>query len=306
MTASGRRIRGAWPGRVPDAGKIRVEALKLAQHLVALENESLRSAAAARHLQNRSPAEVVLIVSELAHRARDNATAATAVATIARALAQELIDAEHIAVCLQAARSRADRAVEAIFATGPALRDYDRNDETFVDKRLNAMPLGRRRSLSRSKDIDLLTRLAHDQDPEVIKQLLANPRVTEREALVVASRRPTRPAILEQVLIGRFGVRARIKAAVAHNPYAPLTLAVRAMTGLSAVELLALAADDKLAPEVRRHARSLLILRRPTPAERNRPARTPTNDAQTRSALDTLLRQLASDEEDEELQLITD
>lgn len=278
-------------------------ARRLALYLTALESDRLRSIAAARRLLKHPPAETVLIVSVLVRKARDSSTAATAVATIARALANGLIDPEYVATCLQAARSRADRALEAVFATGPALKQYDRNEEAFVDKRMNALPLGRRRSLTRSKDIDLLARLAHDQDPSVIQQLLANPRLTEREAVLVASRRPTRATILEQVMASRFGTRSRIKTAVAHNPYAPVTLAVRALAGLSAVELQALADDEKLAPAVQRHARSLIVLRRPTPAQRQQAA--PSNH-DTHPALDALIAQLAPNADEDEPQLVQD
>lgn len=281
-------------------------ARKLARYLGALESDDLRSAAAARLLLEHSPPEAVLIVSALARWARDSSTAATALAMISRTLAKGLIEPEFVASCLQAARSRADRALEAIFAIGPARRQYDRNEEAFSDRRMNAIPLGRRRALSRSKDIDLLVRLAHDQDPKVIEQLLTNPRLTEREAMLIASRRPTRPDILHQVLASRFGTRGRIKAAVAHNPYSPVTLAVRAMAGLSAVELSALADDEKLAVAVRRHARSLMVLRRSTPAQRDRAANNPLIDADAHPELEALLEQLAPDDGDEEPQLIID
>lgn len=297
------QVRGASPGALPDASLVTDRAERLIRLVCAVETDTLRARALAGALADRPPVEVVMLASTLARRARDHAPAAIAVAALGRALSRGLLDAELVAACLEAARSRADRVVEAMFATGPALREYDRNEEAFTDKKMNALPLGQRRALTRSRDIDQLARLAHDQDPRVISQLLVNPRLTEREALLVASRRPTREQILEQVLASRFGTRPRIRAAIAHNPYSPLTLAVRAMTGLSTVLLKAIADDDKVSDEVRRHARSLVVVRQPTPAERHAtPAPVPDEDVD--EALAALLTRLAPADGEEEPQVV--
>lgn len=297
------QVRGASPGELPDAAQVAERAERLSSLVCAVETDALRARAVAGVLAGLPPVEVVMIASTLARRARDQVSAATTVAAVGRALSKGLLDAELVAACLEAARSRADRVVEAMFATGPALREYDRNEEAFTDKKMNALPLGMRRTLTRSRDIDQLARLAHDQDPRVIRELLINPRLTEREALIVASRRPTHERILEQVLASRFGNRARIRAAVAHNPYAPLTLAVRAMTGLSTVQLKAIADDDKVGDDVRRHARSLVVVRQPTPAERHATQAAP-SDPEVEEALAELLAELAPAEGEEEPQVV--
>lgn len=299
MTATrrGPPAHGAAPGRPLDEKKITGLLDRLVVRVVSLESVDLRARIVATHLATLTPAELVFVGGLLVRRARDDRRAAATVSAVSRALALDLLDPDQIASTLAQARSRADRLAEALFAQGPALRTYDSNDEPFVDRRIRAIPLGQRRALARSRDIDLLLRLAHDQDPRVIRSLLTNPRFTERDAVIVAARRPTHVHVLEEVLRSRFGLSPRVREAVAHNPYAPVALAARAMATLSLPQLRALADDEKLADQVRRQARALAVSRRPTPAERSRAATSP---EESTPELEALLEQLATEESDPE------
>lgn len=241
---------------------------RLVRRVPALDSDLLRSRSAAADLQALTPADVVAVLGLLVRRARDSGPAADTLAAITRALSRGLVDPDHLASCLSAARSLADRLVEALLGTGPAAREYAPQDEQFVDRRLRALSLGERRALSRTRDPDWLSRLAHDQDPRVVRELLRNPRCTEREALIAASRRPTHAPILEEVLVSRFGTSPRVRRAVAHNPYAPMSLALRALSTLPTPALAQLIEDEHVPAEVRRHARVLRVGRQTRPAER--------------------------------------
>lgn len=277
----------------------------LARRLRAISSEELRSRTAAGALQALSPSEAAATVGVLLRHARDDRASADAVAAIGRALSRGLVDADFLADCLGAAHSLGDRLAEAVFAAGPAHREYDHLDEPFVDKGMRRLTLGERRALSKTHDRDLLMRLAHDQDPRVVTQLLQNPRATEREALVVASRRPTRPLLLEKVLQSRFGSSRRVRRAVAHNPYASVALAARAITGLPAVELRQLLEDPSLSPAVREVVRSQLVGRGVRPAERDRnPVLLP--DPKVDSQVESLIRTLEAEHPDEEIELARD
>ncbi len=277
------------------------EAARLASQLVrrlrAISTDELRSRAAGAFLESLVSATAVLVCGSLAREARDSPDAASAVSAIARSLARGHLDAERVAGWLSLARSRADRLVEALFASGPATRTYDVADEPFVDRRLARLPAGVKRTLSRGRDPDLLIRLAREQDARVIGELLANPRCTEREALVVAGKRPTHASVLETVLASRHGSSRRIRRAIAHNPYASVALAVRAMQGLSTVELGDIAADERLSGEVRRHAASLHQGRKATALERDLAAAPAPSDAEVHRLIEKLLP-AAGDEED--------
>jgi hypothetical protein len=214
---------------LPHAAHITQRAEQLIRKLVSVRSDSLRSRAAAEELRRCPPPEAVELLGYLMRARRERPAAAACVDAVARALAKEELDSEFVAAMQSLAQSRADRLVEALLASGPAARVYDHNEEPFVDRRLRQLSLGERRALSRSRDIDMLLRLAHDQDTRVVQGLLQNPRITEREAIIIASRRPTHAHVLEHVLASRFGQSRRVRQAVAHNPYAPVSLAVRAM-----------------------------------------------------------------------------
>lgn len=264
------------------------------RRVVAVPGEELRAHQAGQVLLSL-PAPVASGVVGLCVRwARHKPAAADALAALTRALARGEVDAEFVATCLDHARSRADRLAEAVFAQGPAARTYDRNDERFVDRKMRRLTLGERRALSRSRDIDMLVRLAHDQDPRVVRELLVNPRLTEREAVMVASRRPTHAHVLEAVLASRFGTSRRVRRAVAHNPYSPVALAMRAIAPLSAPELRLVIEDPHVSEEVRRHARSLLVGRSVTPAERDA-APAPPPDEDVDPEVEDFTRRLAAE-----------
>ncbi len=127
---------------------------------------------------------------------------------------------------------------------------------------MTARTLGHRRSIARGQDRDLLSRLVHDQDPVVVRHLLENPKITEREVLVAASRRPTHAAVLEEVFRSpRFSSNRRVRKALALNPYSPPALAAAALSLLTGPDLREVARDESVRPEVREHAARLLALR---------------------------------------------
>ena len=176
---------------LPPGADIVQRATRLIQKVSALRSDSLRSRVAAEELGALAPPLAVELLGYLLRQRRDSPSAAACVDAVARALAKGELSEDFVESLLTLAHSRADRLVEALLASGPAARTYDQNAETFVDRRLRALTLGERRALSRSRDIDMLVRLAHDQDTRVVQGLLQNPRITEREAVMIASRRPT-------------------------------------------------------------------------------------------------------------------
>jgi hypothetical protein len=255
-------------GPRPSPEEVAALADRLTHKILGIASDELRARVAAEELHALSAATAALLLNVMLRRARDLDQAASAMSAIDRALSRGEVDPEFVASTIACARSRADRLVEALLATGPALREYDQNAEQFVDRRMRALTLGEKRALSRSRDIDKLVRLAHDQDPLVIRELLVNPRLTEREAVLVASRRPTHAHVIEAVLRSRFGNSRRVRRAVAHNPYASIAQAVRALATLTTGELRLVAADEHVSAEVRQHAQVLCVGRRTTAKER--------------------------------------
>ena len=87
------------------------------------------------------------------------------------------------------------------------------------------LTLGERRTLARSADRNVLTRLLTDPDPGVIAILLRNPKVLERDVLRIASGQPNLAAVLSEVFVNdRWCRRRNVQLALLQNPYTPRDL----------------------------------------------------------------------------------
>ena len=143
------------------------------------------------------------------------------------------------------ALQEADAPTRAVFPRGPALS------------------LGERKSMARCQERELLVHLLRDPHPAVTEVLLDNPHLTERDALVIASRRPSHVRCLEATAAHlRWACRYRIKRALVLNPYSPLPLAMRTALLLRDLDLEAVGREASLSGALRGHARELLARRR--------------------------------------------
>lgn len=118
---------------------------------------------------------------------------------------------------------------------------------------------GIRTSAARARDRLLLDRLLHDRDPRVIRALLDNPRLVERDAIAVAAQRPTAPEVLEAVAQHpRWARNYRVKKALVFNPCTPTPLARTLVRTLLRQDLLALRDTGIVSPELRAEANLML------------------------------------------------
>jgi hypothetical protein len=234
-----------------------MDAPALARALASLEAGDLRARRAAELLAELPTEEAVDLLSQLLRRAdRRTDPEAAALEGLLRAV-RTLLDDARIDQLFQA--SEHDLEVQAILTRAAPSRTFDHDREEWIDREMRARTLGERRALARTHDRDLLTRLAGDQDPVVVKQLLMNPRCTEREVLVAASRRPQRPEVLEEIFRSRrWSANRRVRRAISLNPYSPPSLASAALALLTAPDLREVAGDLTISTEVRVQARRLL------------------------------------------------
>ena len=242
-----------------------MDAAALARSLASLEAGDLRARKAAELLVELEPGLAVDLLSELLRRAgARNDPEAAALEGLLRAV-RELLPEERIDQLFRAAED--DLEVQALFARTSAARSFDHDREEWIDREMRARTLGERRALARTQDRDLLARLAADPDPTVVKHILQNPRCTEREVLVAASRRPQRAEVLEEIFRSRrWSANRSVRRALALNPYSPPSLASAALALLTAPDLREIAANLTIAPEVRVQARRLLGNRSPDDA----------------------------------------
>jgi hypothetical protein len=118
--------------------------------------------------------------------------------------------------------------------------------------------LGRRKSLARTAAGDMLLKILDDPHPDVIKNALLNPKLTEAHAVRVAARRPVPPAVLEEVAKSRFSTRHAVRRALVLNPDCPTKLACRYVATMTAADLEDVLASNEIAAEVRNAATLLL------------------------------------------------
>lgn len=114
------------------------------------------------------------------------------------------------------------------------------------------LTLGERKSLARRPDRAMTERLLRDPHPDVIRQLLLNPKVIEDDVLSLAARRPCRPDVLVQIARSpRWAHRPRIRVALVLNPDTPLDVAAPLVGLLVRQELRLVATSTTVAPALR-------------------------------------------------------
>ncbi len=125
--------------------------------------------------------------------------------------------------------------------------------------KLSGMPLGMRKFLARRRDINLLEKLLLDPDPTVIRNLLKNPRITEKEVLYICTRRPNNAAVLEEVAQHpKWFQHYPVKLALCKTPYTPVHIVKSALPFLATKDLVEILSMKNLHPEVLQTAQDIL------------------------------------------------
>lgn len=143
------------------------------------------------------------------------------------------------------------------FAAPPPPVPTPLEPERYVPGAGRILTLGERKSLARGGQRDMLIALLHDPDASVVAQLLTNPRLTEKDVVSMASRRPVHPEVLLTLASSRWRARYHVRRALVLNPNTPLDLALRLVGALLVKDLTAIAADGQLAAPLRAYAARL-------------------------------------------------
>lgn len=128
---------------------------------------------------------------------------------------------------------------------------------------LEYLTLGEKKSLARGERSLTWEKLLLDLDHSVIRNILRNPRITEREVLRISSRRPCPGAVLKEVYQNqRWIQRYRVKRALVFNPYTPVAISKSLIGSLLISDLQEAARDGGLDSSVRGWASDLLKKRK--------------------------------------------
>jgi hypothetical protein len=159
-----------------------------------------------------------------------------------------------------------DRGYEwpANLFVSPTPKQKPFNKYDFVeDQEEDYITLGEKRSLARTNEKDLLDRLLYDPNPLVIKNVLENPRMTERDVIKIVSRRPNYEDVLTTVYLNDKWLSSySIKRAIIKNPYTPVGIALGLLFFLNRQDLRDVSTDLSLHDVITSMAQDLLKRKR--------------------------------------------
>lgn len=122
--------------------------------------------------------------------------------------------------------------------------------------------IGERRTLARGQDRRLLERLLYDPNELVLTNLLDNPAVLVADAVLVASRRPTRPELLHVTCQKvRWLKELRVREALVQNPFAWTGMSLKLLPTLPVQSLRRIRNASDLHPLLHEYAKMLVELR---------------------------------------------
>lgn len=142
-------------------------------------------------------------------------------------------------------------------------RFLKRGEVHVTDIMMDYLPLGVKRSFAKKMDKNLIRRMLSEKDPFVIKHLLANPLITEKDVLKIASSRPNQAEVIKVVYASEKWVKNyKVKEALIKNPYSPFRIALLLLFSMCKKELVQIRDDETLHPELRLEAERMIKLRR--------------------------------------------
>ncbi len=229
-----------------------IRARALARRLSALEEGPMRTRAAARALAAEQPAAAArLLADAVALAGQGESVLAAAFGEALLAPGPDLVYDHLAAVYAAAVADGCEEVRDLLVAPAPRCRYQEPRDRP--DPGLAHLTLGHKKALARGhRDPDLLARLAAEGQPEVVRELLRNPRLTEELAIRIAARRPCRPETLRCLHEDRrWRSLPAVARAIAQNPFAEPELVAKLLPRLGTRQLAAIGEDGSLHALVR-------------------------------------------------------
>jgi hypothetical protein len=238
----------------------------LIQRVRGLADPGLRRRALAVTLAQADPAVAAAAAADLVERAArrgDDAELAGGLACFIHAVG-DLDYATRQAIYIAARNRGADAVARLLFDSSPrtaepATLEKQLEPERPLKAKGRPLTLGERKSLARNGRRDLLMHLLRDPHPDVVRILLDNPKLTERDAVALAATRPAVPEALAAVADHRrWSARHMVRRALVLNPHTPVHVAMRLATTLGTADWREIAGDPHLAEPLRTHVADLL------------------------------------------------
>lgn len=208
------------------------------------------------YLEEHDPAEVVAVLAEVHSLGRKAGPPFNvALLTLIALISGEQLEYELQASLYGAAKEAGLEALLALFYSSRQEGEDAAARQAEVQRELT---LGHRKWQARGSRREVLDRLLHDPEPEVVPILLGNPRLVERDVVLLAARRPAQPEVQWQVFESpKWIARYAVKRALVLNPWTPTELAIRLLAFLNAQDLALVRSSPSIPEAVRDAARTL-------------------------------------------------
>lgn len=241
---------------------------KLARRLAALPEPAMRETAMVDYLCHTDETTAAQVLEQVRRRGDlGGPPFDIALLTLTGMLGRQSLAYERISELYRASRDLGLDGLARMFME-PAQPQQDASAE--VERELT---LGHRKTMARSGSRDDLQRLLRHPEPQVLPHLLQNPKLTERDVVQLAARRPADPRV-QCLLVDsrRWIARYAVRRALVLNPGTPVQLSLRLLSFLLAPDLKLVDTTPSLPDELRRAARHLHEERRGTKAAEGEPS----------------------------------
>lgn len=139
---------------------------------------------------------------------------------------------------------------------------YRRKIEAIIIEKIPTMPLGIKRSLARTASSGVLSVMLQDEDIEVVKICLSNPRLVEAHVFRLITRPNSSPEAVRMIAEHpKWSSRYSIRLALARNSHTPLSRAVIFFQDMKSSDLKELYADPSVPCTVKPYIHNELMSR---------------------------------------------
>jgi hypothetical protein len=149
--------------------------------------------------------------------------------------------------------------VRALMVSQPHKKRKIYEDDIIAFPDMEMITLGMKKTLAKSDKKHTLDKLVYEDNPIVIKNLLNNPRMTEKDVLKIITRRPLKKKILLEVINSKKWIdRYIIKKAIIRNPFTPTEIALNLLHFMLLQDLVQIAQDTRLHHSVRSTVKDMI------------------------------------------------
>ncbi|MFH1131058.1 MAG: hypothetical protein V1754_06965 [Pseudomonadota bacterium] len=230
------------------------QARRLAQKLAAIPEPAMRQNILLEYLQSADIQEIICVLNEIQNLGGQKTPPFhIALLTLVGILGKDSLDYERLSSIYWAAQKTGHERLTRILLTGKT--DTAEMSFPISNQETQELTVGHRKTLARISNRNEIERWLRESEPQVVRSLLQNPKLTEDDVVQIAARRPTSPEIQRLIFASSKWInRYRIKRALILNPYTPTDLSVRLCSFLTSTDIRLVITSPSLPEQLRQTA----------------------------------------------------